>query len=362
ENAGILSPSPCIFFQHMSRREDFRLITGDGRYTSDWNLPGQLHAAFLRADRAHAEIVRIDASKALAHPGVKAVLTGDDAREAGFKSLPNIVNYPGKNGQQLLKAHYPVLAMGRVRFVGEPVAMVVAESAVIAEDAKELIDIEYRDLPAVASFDAAVAPGAPQLHTEVPGNLAFEFESGDEQAAAAAFARAKHVSKLTMDSQRLVGNMLEPRACLVAHEPASGSYTFYVPLQGFGGMRGQLSAVSGLVKEKIVIATQDVGGSFGVRGPAYPEYFAAMLAAKKLGRPVKWIGTRGESFMSDFQGRALSLTGEIALDADGKFLAIRFDDRADLGAYGAAFGSFIATRNLTVTIGGVYRIPALYAR
>jgi len=346
----------------MSRREDFRLITGDGRYTSDWNLPGQLHAAFLRADRAHAEIVRIDASKALAHPGVKAVLTGDDAREAGFKSLPNIVNYPGKNGQQLLKAHYPVLAMGRVRFVGEPVAMVVAESAVIAEDAKELIDIEYRDLPAVASFDAAVAPGAPQLHTEVPGNLAFEFESGDEQAAAAAFARAKHVSKLTMDSQRLVGNMLEPRACLVAHEPASGSYTFYVPLQGFGGMRGQLSAVSGLVKEKIVIATQDVGGSFGVRGPAYPEYFAAMLAAKKLGRPVKWIGTRGESFMSDFQGRALSLTGEIALDADGKFLAIRFDDRADLGAYGAAFGSFIATRNLTVTIGGVYRIPALYAR
>jgi carbon-monoxide dehydrogenase large subunit len=346
----------------MSRREDFRLVVGDGRYTSDWNLPGQLHAAFLRADRAHAEIVRLDASRALAHPGVKAVLTGDDVRAAGFKSLPNIVAYPGRGGQQILKPHHPVLAMGRVRFVGEPVAMIVAETAAIAEDARELIDIEYRDLPAVASFDTAVAPGAPQLHADVPGNLAFDYESGDEQAVAAAFARAKRVSKLTMDSQRLVGNMLEPRACLVDYESSSGRYTLYIPLQGIGGMRGQLSQVSGLDKDKIVIATQDVGGSFGVRGPAYPEYFAAMLAARKLGRPVRWIGTRGESFMSDFQGRALSLTGELALDADGKFLAIRFDDRADLGAYGGAFGAFIATRNLTITMGGVYRVPALYAR
>ena len=345
-----------------SRREDLRLVTGAGRYTSDWNLPGQLHAAFMRADRAHAEIVRIDASKALAHPGVKAVLTGDDARAAGFKSLPNAISSPGKNGQPMVKPHYPVLASGRVRFVGEPVAMVVADTAAAAEDARDLVEVEYRDLPAAASFDAAVAPGAAQLHAEVPGNLAFEYESGDAQAVAAAFARAKHTSKLTMDSQRLIGNMLEPRACLVAYEPSSGSYSFHVPLQGVGGMRGQLAAVSGLDKGKIVIATQDVGGSFGVRGPAYPEYFAAMLAAKQLGRPVKWVGTRGESFMSDFQGRALSLTGEIALDADGKFLAIRFDDRADLGAYGAAFGSFIATRNLTVTIGGVYRVPALYAR
>jgi len=344
------------------RREDARLITGQGRYTSDWNLPGQLHAAFLRTDRAHAEIVRIDTSRALAHPGVKAVLTGEDARSAGFKSLPNAISSPGKNGQQMVKPHYPVLASGRVRFVGEPVAMVVAESAAIAEDARELIEVEYRDRPAVTTFDAAVAAGAPQLHTEVTGNLAFEFESGDEQAVAAAFARAKHVSKLTIESQRLVGNMLEPRACLVSHDAASGAYTFHVPLQGIGGMRGQLSLVSGVDKDKIVVATQDVGGSFGVRGPAYPEYFAAMLAAKKLGRPVKWVGSRGESFLSDFHGRALSLTGEIALDGDGKILAIRWDDRADIGAYGASFGSFIATRNLTVTIGGVYRAPALYAR
>ncbi|MBI2508678.1 MAG: molybdopterin-dependent oxidoreductase, partial [Betaproteobacteria bacterium] len=240
--------------------------------------------------------------------------------------------------------------------------LVVAETAAAAEDARELIEIEYRDLPAVANFDAAVAEGAPQLHADVPGNLAFVYESGDARAVATAFARAKYTSRLTVDSQRLVGNMMEPRACLAAYEPDSGRYTVHVPLQGVGGMCGQLAYVTGLDKGGIVIATQDVGGSFGVRGPAYPEYFAAMLAARKLGRPVKWIGTRAESFMSDFHGRALSLTGEIALDADGRFLAIRFDDRADLGAYGAAFGAFIATRNLTITMGGVYRVPALYAR
>ena len=346
----------------MSRREDLRLVAGQGCYTSDSSLPRQLHAAILRADRAHAEIVRLEAMRALAHPGVSLVLTGEDARAAGFKSLPNIVGYPGKDGQQIRKPHHPVLALGRVRYVGEPVAMVVAETATIAEDARELIEVEYRDLPAVANFDAAVAEGAPQLHANVPGNLAFVYESGDERAVAEAFARARYTSKLTVDSQRLIGNMMEPRACLVAYEPDSGRYTLHAPLQGVGGMRGQISLVSGAAQDKIVIATQDVGGSFGVRGPAYPEYFAAMLAARKLERPVKWVGTRGESFMSDFQGRALSLTGEIALDADGCFLAIRFDHRADLGAYGAAFGAFIATRNLTLTIGGVYRVPALYAR
>src|SRR5262245_64564678 len=155
----------------MSRREDFRLVSGLGCYTSDCNLPGQLYAAFLRADRAHAEIVRIGLKRAVEHPGVKAVYTGEDVREAGFKSLPNIVSYPGKNGQQMVKPYYPVLAMGRVRYVGEPIAMIVADTAAIAEDSRELIEVEYRDLPAVASFDAAVAANAPQLHAEVPGNL-----------------------------------------------------------------------------------------------------------------------------------------------------------------------------------------------
>ena len=344
------------------RREDFRLVTGHGCYSADWNLPDQLHAVFLRADRAHADILRLDSTRARAHPGVRAILTGEDAREAGFKSLPNIVNYPGKNGQELRKPFHPVLALERVRYVGEPIAMIVAETARAAEDARELIDIEYRDLPAVASFEDAVADGAPQLHAEIPGNLAFEFDSGDAEAVAAAFKRAKYVSTLTVDSQRLVGNALEPRACLVAFDAQSGRYTFHLPLQGVGGMKGHLAHVTGLDKDKIVLVAQDVGGSFGVRGGAYPEYFAALLAARKLGRPVKWVSSRTETFMSDHQGRALSLTGELALDADGGFLAIRWDDRADLGAYGGPFGSFIATKNITITMGGVYRIPAMYGR
>jgi carbon-monoxide dehydrogenase large subunit len=346
----------------MIRREDFRLVTGQGRYSADWNLPDQLHAVFLRADRAHARIERFDATRALAHPGVKAVFTGADAREAGFKSLPNIVTYPGTNGQELRKPFHPVLAMEHVRYVGESVAMVVAESAAIAEDARDLIDIEYRDLPGVASFGDAVADGAPQLHDNVPGNLAFEFDSGDAEAVAAAFSQAKLVSRITVDSQRLVGNALEPRACLVSFDSQAGRYTLHLPLQGVGGMKGQLATVTGLDKEKIVLIAQDVGGSFGVRGGAYPEYFATMMAARKLGRPVKWVATRSETFMSDHHGRALSLTGELAMDAEGRFLAIRWDDRADLGAYGGPFGSFIATKNLTVTMGGVYRIPAMHGR
>ena len=346
----------------MSRREDFRLVTGQGRYSADWNLPRQLHAVFLRADRAHGEIVRLDVARARKHPGVRAVLTGHDARQSGFKSLPNVVNYPGSGGQQLKKPFHPILALERVRYVGEPVAMIVAESAAIAEDARELIDVEYRDLPAVTSFEEAVREGAPQLHADVPGNLAFEFESGDSAAVAAAFAQAKYLSRLTVDSQRLVGNALEPRACLVAYERERDLYTIHVPLQGVGGMKGQIAHVSGVDKEKIVLVAQDVGGSFGVRGGAYPEYFAAMIAARSLGQPVKWVSSRTETFMSDWHGRALSLTGELALDADGRFLAIRWDDRADLGAYGAAFGAFIATKNLTITMGGVYRVPAMHAR
>ena len=346
----------------MIRREDFRLVTGQGRYSADWNLPQQLHAVFLRADRAHAEIAGLDTARARAQGGVHAVLTGQDARASGFRSLPNVVNYPGSGGQQLRKPFHPILALGRVRYVGEPVAMIVAESAAIAEDARELIDVEYRDLPAVTTFEDAVREGAPQLHADVPHNLAFEFESGDSAAVAAAFAQAKHVSRLTVDSQRLVGNALEPRACLVAYERERDLYTIHVPLQGVGGMKGQIAHVSGVDKEKIVLVAQDVGGSFGVRGGAYPEYFAAMIAARALGRPVKWVSSRAETFMSDWHGRALSLTGELALDADGRFLAIRWDDRADLGAYGAAFGAFIATKNLTITMGGVYRIPAMHAR
>ena len=346
----------------MTRREDLRLITGQGRYTADCNLPNQLHTVFLRADRAQAQIVRIDASKALQHPGVVAVYTAADIAEAGFKSLPNPVGFPGRGGMAMQKPFFPVLATTHVHYVGECVAMLIAETAAIAEDARDLIEVEYRDLPCVTTVNDAMKPGAPLVHADVPGNLAFDFESGDEQAVATAFAKAKFVSRVTAESQRLIGNAMEPRALLVAFDAASGRYTMHTLLQGQGGMRGQLMHVSGLDKDKIELVVQDVGGSFGVRGPAYPENFALMFAAKKLNRAVKWVATRSETFVSDFHGRAISLTGELALDADGKLLAIRFDDRCDLGAYGGGFGPFVATRNITVTAGGVYKIPAIYVR
>ena len=346
----------------MTRREDLRLITGQGRYTADCNLPNQLHTMFLRADRAQAQIVRIDASKALQHPGVVAVYTAADIAEAGFKSLPNPVGFPGRGGMAMQKPFFPVLATTHVHYVGECVAMLIAETAAIAEDARDLIEVEYRDLPCVTTVNDAMKPGAPLVHADVPGNLAFDFESGDEQAVATAFAKAKFVSRVTAESQRLIGNAMEPRALLVAFDAASGRYTMHTLLQGQGGMRGQLMHVSGLDKDKIELVVQDVGGSFGVRGPAYPENFALMFAAKKLNRAVKWVATRSETFVSDFHGRAISLTGELALDADGKLLAIRFDDRCDLGAYGGGFGPFVATRNITVTAGGVYKIPAIYVR
>jgi aerobic carbon-monoxide dehydrogenase large subunit len=344
------------------RREDERLLTGKGCYTADWNLPRQLYAYFLRADRAHAKILGIDAQAARARAGVQLVLTAADLDAAGFKSLPGGVAFEGAGGQKMKKPFWPALARERVHYVGQPVALVVAESVLAAQDAAEEISLDYEDLPAAVGFDDATRTGATQIHAEAPGNLAFEYESGDAAAVAAAFARAAFTSRMTMNSQRLVGSPIEPRAFVADCDAENGVVTAYAPSQGINAMRAQLSQVTRVPAEKLRVVTRDVGGSFGVRGGAYPESIALVLAAQKLGRPVKWVALRSELFLSENHGRALSLTGELALDADGRFLAIRFDDRADLGAYATMFGALIGTRNLAITMGGVYRIPALYAR
>jgi carbon-monoxide dehydrogenase large subunit len=346
----------------VQRREDERFLTGKGRYTSDWNLPGQLHACVLRADRAHAEILDIDAAAASERPGVHLVLTGADLAEAGWNSLPGGVSYEGVGGQKLRKPFWPPLARHLVHYVGEPLALVVADSAVLAQDAAEEIAVEYRDLPAVIGFEDATRAGAPQLHEEAPGNIAFEYETGDRAAVEAAFAHAPLRTRLAVHSQRLAGNPIEPRAFLAAWDAESSSFTAYTPSQGMNGMRAQLAEITGLPREKVRVVTRDVGGSFGVRGFAFAEHVAVMLAAKKLGHPVKWVATRSELFLSENHGRALSLAGELALDRDGRFLALRFDDCADIGAYATPFGTQIGTRNITITMGGVYRIPAMYAR
>ncbi len=343
------------------RREDARLLTGGGRYTADWNLPGQLHAFFLRSDRAHAEIVSIDAGAATARKGVHVVLTGADYAASGWKSLPGGVSYEGVGGQKQKKPFWPALAHRKVHYVGQPVALVVAESAALAQDAAEEIAVEYRDLPAAIGFEGATRPGAAQLHEDIPGNLAFEYETGDAAAVQAAYAAAPLKTRLTVRSQRLVGNPIEPRAFLASFDAGSGVFTVYSPSQGLNGMRGFLAAATGLPGEKIRVVTELVGGSFGIRSYSYAEHVAVMLAAQKLGRPVKWVATRSEIFLSDNHGRGLTLTGELALAHDGGFLALRFEDGADLGAFSTPFGPQIGSRNITITMGGVYRIPAMYA-
>ncbi len=344
------------------RREDQRLITGQGRFTGDWDLPGQLHAHFLRADRAHAEIVSLDVAAARAAPGVRLVLTGADVRKAGFKEAPPLVRYPGRGGMKMLEPHRDALAVGRVRHVGQEVALVVADSPAAAQDAAEKIAIEYRELAVIVDAEAALAPGAPQLYEAIPGNLAFDFEYGDAAKAEAALAGAAHVTRVALDSQRLAGNPMEPKSCLAAYDASTGTFDLYAPSQGMTLILGALSAILGHPAEKIRLHARDVGGGFGVRSAAYPEYGTVMLAAKTLGGPVKWTGTRAETFVSDHHGRAARLRGELALDRDGRFLALRLDWLVNAGAYLSHAGPLVNTLLPGFHACNLYRIPALYGR
>ena len=344
-----------------SRVEDLRLVTGRGRYTADWNLPGQLHAHMVRSDRAHALIRGIDTSAAKALPGVVAILTADDVKAAGYTDIPTGAPVKTADGSMQVKCAMPVLATDRVRFVGQPIAMVIADSARAAQDAAEQIMVDYEDLASVTSMDAARRPGAPELHGVAAGNLSAVALAGDEAAVAAAFARAAMTTTLSMDSQRLAVAPMELRACLVDYDASADRYTVYTPTQGMLGMRGSLSQISGVTGDKIQVIAEDVGGSFGLRGGSASEQALLMLAARRLGKPVKWVSSRSEHFTSEWHGRALRLIGHIALDAQHNILAMRWDHQADLGAYTCYFQAFIGTRNLSVTMGGVYRIPALFA-
>src|SRR5712692_2581996 len=342
------------------RLEDDRMLTGRGRYVSDWNLPGQAYGHFLRSDRAHAEIVSIDSASALKHPGVIAVFTGKDLQ--GLKSLPAALPVKGRGGMELIHPGRPALAQGRVRFAGDAVALIVAGSAAAAQDAADLVAVEYRDLPVVVSAQDALAPGAPLVHDSVSANTVMDFESGDEVRTRAAFESAARVVQLEVDISRVVGNPMEPRACLAAFDVASDQYHLYTCTQGVAIMRNQLSAVLGVPPERIRVIAEEVGGGFGVRFNLYPEYCAALFAARKLGRAVKWSGTRSEVFLADEQARAVRSRGELALDASGRITGMRFDMTANLGAYLAPTGPFINTIGIVNCLSGVYDVPAAYAR
>ncbi len=290
------------------------------------------------------------------------VFTGADAVRAGYTKPMTMLTFKGKDGMQIRLPERPVLAHGRVRCIGDAVAMVVAETALIAQDAAELIEVEYQDLPVVIDPEDALAPGAPQLHDNVPGNLPFEFEAGDRAATEAAFANAAHITKLKLEVTRVAPNPMETRACLMAYDARDGMYTVHVHVQGVNMMRKQLAGYTGVAEDKFRIMARDVGGAFGQRSLGYPEYCAQMLAAKEIGRPVKWVCSRSEGFSTDSHGRANFVTGELALDRDGKFLGMRLDWIAEMGAYLTPTGPVSHLRNPSTCMTGVYRIPALYGR
>jgi carbon-monoxide dehydrogenase large subunit len=295
-------------------------------------------------------------------PGVIAVLTGEDIEAAGLKPLPAAAPMKGRGGADQLATYRPALAQKRVRYVGDPVALVVAETAAQAQDAAEAVSVDYRELPAVVDARAALASGAPQLHENIPGNLLLDFAGGDEAATKAAFDKAARVVKLTSYHTRVVGNPMEPRAATGAYDAAKDLWLLYATTQGATAMRGQMATVLGVPPEKVRVVAEEVGGGFGVRFNIYPEYAAVLLAAKTLGRPVKWTGTRSEVFIADEQARDIAHTGEMALDASGRMLAMRFEFVSNLGAYLAFTGSFVNTVNLVNVASGVYDVPAVHVQ
>jgi carbon-monoxide dehydrogenase large subunit len=349
-------------FGHKGRLEDERMLKGAGRYASDWNLPGQAYGHFVRSDRAHAAINAIDASSARELPGVIAILTGEDLAKAGCKWLTAASPMKGRDGSDVLRPPHPPLARERVRYVGEPVALVVAESAAIAQDAAEAIPVDYDERPAVTDARQALAAGAPLVHESVSGNLALDFAGGDEAATQAAFARAAKIVRLTAYHTRVVGNPMEPRAAIGSYDAAAGNFILHACTQGVTAIRGQTAPVLGVPPENIRVVAEEVGGGFGVRFNTYPEYCALLAAAKQLGRPVKWVGTRSEMFLADEQARDIVNLGELAVDDRGRILGMRFDFVCNLGAYVAFTGAFVNTVNLVNVASGVYDVQAVHVR
>jgi carbon-monoxide dehydrogenase large subunit len=345
------------------RVEDDRLVRGVGQFADDIAQQKQAYAYFLRSPHAAARIVRIDTEAAKTAPGVLAVLTGADIEAA---RVGNVARHPpiaGRNGSKLVIPHRPALARERVLHVGEPVAMIVAQSQRAAQDAAELVSVEYQELDPVIDIRAAIAPGAPQLHPEAAGNIAVDWAGPSKDPDANAreveriFATAAHIAKVTHTHQRMVMATMEPRGGTATYDPAADCYVLRVCTQGAGPMHEQLAAIMGIPKEKLRVLTDDVGGAFGMKSGAYPEYPALLVAAKAAGRPVHWISTRSEAFVSDNQARESVSEAELALDQDGKFLALRVRHLADMGAYITPAGAMLATNNFARCFPAQYRIP-----
>jgi carbon-monoxide dehydrogenase large subunit len=348
--------------QPMRRHEDQRLLTGQGRYTDDIALPGMSHAFVLRSPMAHAYVKRVDANAARRMPGVLLVLTGEDVRADGLGDVPCTTPLVSRDGKPRHDTPRPVLAIGKVRHAGDPVALVVAETLAAARDAAEAIEVEYDALPAVTDAKDAIAPGAPQLFDHIPGNVVFDWDNdtSDAKATDAAFAKASRVVSLNLVNNRVVVNSMEPRNAIGDYDPASGRSTLYTATQGPHFVRNPLAElVLKIPKDKLRLITPNVGGGFGMKAFVYPEHALVVWASRKLARPVKWQEDRSEGFLSDNQGRDHITRAELALDDKGKFLGLRVSVIANLGAYLSPFGSFVPTRS-TDLVSGIYSTPAIH--
>jgi carbon-monoxide dehydrogenase large subunit len=345
--------------QPVLRREDPRFLMGRGIFVEDHSAPGQLYGHMLRSPHAHARLVKLDVGAARTAPGVRLVLTGADIASRGIAPIPSMVKPTPRPGSWFVEHGQPVLATDAARFVGDGVAWVVADTPEQAADAAALIEADWEVLPATVDCLAASRPGAPQLWPDTPNNICFEWQLGDEAAADAAFARAARVIELEVRNNRIVQNPIETRGCLALHDAASDKFTLHTGTQMPNPMKNQAVALLGLKPEQVRVLVADVGGGFGGKNSLYPEQVLAMLSAKALGRPVKWMSSRSEAFLSDYHGRDNVNRGRIAFDAENRILGLKIHNICDLGAYCASRGPTSPTSG-TVMASNTYRIPAIH--
>jgi aerobic carbon-monoxide dehydrogenase large subunit len=355
-----LAPDRFAFGQPVRRNEDPVLLRGEGRYTADLTLPGQAYAVMVRSRIAHGVLRGIDAEVARAMPGVLAVVTAADLIAAGVGPMPATVFGEAQSSIPVVKPRQMALATDRVRYVGDPVAMVVAETLAQARDAAEAVFADIDAMPAVVGARPALAPDAPRVHDEVANNTLLDWRSGEHEAVAAAFAGAAHVVRLDLANSRIVVCAMEPRAALAHVE--DGRLVLRVCSQGVMGMRAHLAHTFQVEPKQVRVLTPQVGGSFGMKYTCYPEYVCVLHAARALGRPVKWVDDRTDSFLSDSHGRASDFHAELALDGEGSFLAVRVTVMADLGAYLSQALTLPQTLNIAKNVIGAYRTPQVEVR
>ncbi|WP_315832189.1 xanthine dehydrogenase family protein molybdopterin-binding subunit [Bradyrhizobium prioriisuperbiae] len=345
--------------QPVRRKEDDTLVRGKGTYTDDINLKGQVYTWIVRSTHAHGVIRGIDIEAARAMPGVLGVWTGADLAKAGYGVFTTGVPLKSRDGKPVYQTNRPPLVTDKVRFVGDPVAFVVAETLAQARDAAEAVVLDIDPLLAVTDAEAATQPGAPQLYDHIPNNVALDFHSGDTTAVNAAFAKAAHIAKLDIANTRLAVVPMEPRAGIAVYDKAREHFTIHAPTQGVAGNRTSLAKNLNLPNDKVRLLTHNVGGSFGMKNINYPEYICILHAARELGRPVKWTDERSTSFLSDSHGRAQDIHAELALAADGEFLGVRVSGYGNLGAYITGVAPIPLSLNIAKNIASVYRTPLI---